>query len=596
MPFSRGDVRQRAPRRARYLIPRDMPRRRELVAGGYLALLLTHVLVAQAAALIAVAFVAVTRLARLRRSWLGFPLAAGAVWVLALGPAQAADLYLTGPRQILGYLGGALGDPGRLADLGQAYGGWPSWLASQVPYALVLGSLEAAFVGWLAWLHTDESRLPGTRPGLVVVVRRLLAKRGLRGGGVVTKDGACLGVNETTGVRVSLSWREVGAGVLCLGAAGAGTSTTCFQVVYAAIRRRRPVIALDLTGSPSLVERFRAACAATDTPLQVFSPGGGQWYEPMRAGDPARRRDLVMSLVEWRGADQHRRGCARYLQDVFAVLDAAPGDPGASVLDEVLHLLDPAALQARASRIPVYHPGRPSLLERTRVSANLVTADPETLGALTAVLQEIHASALGGQLRPSPGPGIDLERTVRDRAVVLFSLDSTAHGRPAARVANLVARDVVGLAGELRRIGVDGDGLVWVDGYPPLGAEIAAELLGRGRKAGLPAMLTAPADSYFPAERLLDLAGVYLIHRMNDPAGAEKASRLAGETAGADDVSASETDPASPADAGKRPVVTPAAIQGLADGRFVLVVKSPKHRVVPEAHTIPATLLSGYPP
>ena len=568
-----------------------MPRRREILAGFYLALLLAHLLLAQAAALVAAVLVAVTRLARFRRSWLVFPLALGGIWVLALGPAHAADLYLTGPRQITGYLAGAVGDPGRLAHLGRGFAGWPSWLAGQLPYALVVGSLEAAIAAWLVWLHTDESKVAEPRAGLVVLTRRFLATRALRGGGVVTKDGACLGVNEATGQRVSLSWREVGSGVLCLGAAGSGTSTTCFQVVYAAIRRRRPVIALDLAGDPSLVERFRTACAATGTPFAMFTPTGPQWYEPMRTGDPARRRDMVMSLVDWRGAaEQYRRGCARYLQDVFAVLDAAPGDPGVSVLEEVVHLLDPAALQARAARIPVYHPGRPSLLDRCRVSANLVSADPQTVAALTSQLEEIHASVAGRRLRPSSGGRIDLERVVRDRAVVLFSLDTTAHGSPAAKVAHLVARDVVGLAGELRRVGVDGDGLVWVDGYPGLDFEVTAELLSRGREAGLPALLTASADSYFPAERLVDLTGVYVIHRVNEPGGAEKASRLAGETLGPDDSAGSEPDAGTPAVAVKRPVVASEAIQALGDGRFVLVVKSPRHRVVPEARTIPAQI------
>ncbi|MQA86109.1 MAG: hypothetical protein GEV03_16130 [Streptosporangiales bacterium] len=605
MAFLRREERQRAPRRARYLIPKDMPRRREIVGGLYLVLLVVHVLFAQVVALVAVALVAVTRAARFRRGWLAFPFAVGVLWVLAAGPAQAAEAYLTGPRQLLGYLGGAL-DPTRLADSGRAFAGWPSWLGRQLPYALVLGSAEAAVALWLSWLHTDAWRIPEPRAGLIALLRRFVTARSVRGGGVVTKDGACLGVNEATGARVALSWREVGGGVLCLGGSGTGMSTTCFQVAYAAIRRRRPVIALDLAGGEALAARLGAACAATGTPFQSFTPAGPGYYEPMRAGDPARRRDLVMSMVDWYGTtDQYRRGCARYLQDVFAVLDAAPGDPGASVLDEVVHLLDPTALQARAARIPVYHPGRSSLLERVRVSANLVTADPETVAALAAQLQEIHASAAGRYLRsapqspasqsPAPQRGaeqIDLERVVRDRAVVLFSLDSTVHGRAATKVADLVARDVVALAAELRRIGVDGDGLVWVDGpHGPgegMGRDVLAELVTRGREAGLPAMLTVSADSSYPAERIVDLAGTYLIHRVNDPGGAERASRLAGETLGVDE--ATEIDAGSSPTFVKRPVVAPEAIQRLEDGRFVLVVKTPKHRVVRDAHTIPAEI------
>ena len=63
--------------------------------------------------------------------------------------------FLAGPRQVLDYLTGAAGHPGRLARLSTAFSGAGHWLPAQLPLALLLAAGEAAAVGWLGrggWL------------------------------------------------------------------------------------------------------------------------------------------------------------------------------------------------------------------------------------------------------------------------------------------------------------------------------------------------------------------------------------------------------------------------------------------------------------
>ena len=43
-----------------------------------------------------------------------------------------------------------------------------------------------------------------------------------------------------------------------------------FQLVHAAVRRRKPVFVLDVTADPALPGRLAAVCAAAGAPLQVF--------------------------------------------------------------------------------------------------------------------------------------------------------------------------------------------------------------------------------------------------------------------------------------------------------------------------------------
>ena len=108
-----------------------------------------------------------------------------------------------------------------------------------------------------------------------------------------------------------------------------------------------------------------------------------------------------------RVADHARRTCGGYLNDLFAVAAAAPGDPGVPVLDDVVHLLSPAALRARVERVPAYHPRRGPLAERVRVSASLLQADPAPAAVLAEQLTGLRASPLGRWLRPDAllGPG-----------------------------------------------------------------------------------------------------------------------------------------------------------------------------------------------
>jgi hypothetical protein len=74
MPASAATVAERAPRRARYLIPGDTPRRGEIAAASAVAVLVAHVLLAQLTIMLAAALYGSARPAGGARC--GWPLAA----------------------------------------------------------------------------------------------------------------------------------------------------------------------------------------------------------------------------------------------------------------------------------------------------------------------------------------------------------------------------------------------------------------------------------------------------------------------------------------------------------------------------------------
>jgi hypothetical protein len=557
---------EQVPRRARYLVPRGLPRRGEIIAACVVLVVLAHVLFAQLTIILAVVFYLITKLTRWRLSWLTVPVVAAVAWTVAVGPRAAATGFADGPAQVARYLGASGQQVRHLLHFTAAFAGMDRWLPRQLPLAIITGAAEAALASWLSWLHTDERNTPPARPGLIAAARRAATVRAIRAGAVVTRDGGCLGVEAGSGTRVGLAWSEAAGGISVCGSAEQDVLTTSFQLVHAAVRRRKPVLALDLTSDPDLPARLAAVCTEAGAPLQVFGPDGGACYEPFRYGNPAWRASLITAMLSWEGPGrQYRRSCVAYLEDVFELLDAAPGDPRVPVLDEVIHLLNPTAMRARMEYVPAAYPRRAALAERTRVSMSLIHAEPATTAQLTRQLRELRTSDFGRWLRPSGrGPSdpaeIDLGRAVTDRGVVLFRLGGTPLPS-AAMLTRLVCEDLLAAGAALSGIGVDGDGLVWLPECGSLPRRAVTDMIARGPRTGLPVL----AVTTFPqvATELAELTNVVVVHRMTDADAAGRLAAVAGAATG-------------PPPGG---------------GEFLLAVKNPP-RLVPRAQPVRARIPS----
>jgi hypothetical protein len=625
MPSAAVAAPQRAPRRARYLIPLGTPRRRELLAALATAGVLAGLLFAPVTLGLAVAFHAIERITRWRPVWLAAPAACGLVWVLAIGPAAALAGFLAAPRAVAGLLTGAATDPARLAHLGTAPTGSVRWFPGQFPIALILAAGVAAVAWWLDWLHTDEWRLPAPRPGLVSLCRRRFTAAFVRSGGVLTRSGACLGVDAGTGRPAAVPWREAERGVLVTGSVRPAVAASGFQLVHAAIRLRKPVIVVDLAADGGLAGSLAAVCAATGAPLQVFGAAGTGYYEPLRDGDPARQAALVMGMLDWeRAPDSARLGCQACLADVFAVAAAAPAGPATAMLDDVAGLLRPGALAARMERVPPYHPRRLSLAGQVVLTADLLAADRPMTRFIAEQLTGLRASPLGRWLGPAPaaepGLAIGVGEVVRTRGVALFSLDRAAHGRAADTIANLVAQDAAGVYARLHRAAIGGDGLAWFGQCETVDPRALAGLVGAG--TGLAAVLTTTAAA--AAGRLADQVSVLVLHRLDDHALAGRLAWLTGQRLVPAEPGTSRPAPAAtgwpepggtPMGAGGGPAIPamspglpgPAAPPGtawspavtgddlcaLGEGEFTLVPGADGGPVVPLAASIPARIPGG---
>jgi hypothetical protein len=412
------------PGRARHLIPTGLPPRGRVMAACAVLILLAHLLLAQLTLGLAVALTVTGRVSRWRLWWLTVPAAAGLVWALAIGPAAAVAGFAAGPAHVLDYLsrGDLLERLGRPAGL---FAGAGSWLPRQLPVALIAAAAEAALIGWLDRLRTDESTARPRRPGVIAAVRTRLAASVIRAGAVVTRDGCALGVAPATGAPVELRWQEVAGGVLVAGAADRDVTVTGLQVVHAALRRRKPLIVIDVSADAAIARALAAACAATGTALR-----------------------------------------------------------------------------------------------QERVDADL-------------------------------GP------VIIERSAVLLRVGSP---ESAARA----CAGITALAAGLRRIGVDGDALIWVTGGEGLTAQAVAALIGDGRACGLAVMVGAASPA--ATAELAGLVAAVLVHRIADPSLATTLAAQAG------------------------PRLSARALLALGPGEFALAVNAPRPRLVALGRSVPARL------
>jgi hypothetical protein len=498
------------PRRARQLIPAGVPRRGELIAACATAILLAHLLLAPLTIALALAFAAVGKATRWRLYWLLAPAVAGLVWMLVIGPGEALAGFAAGPSSVLGHLTGAPAARHVARPLA-AFAGIGGWLPRQFPIALPLAAAEAALLGWLDWLHTDEWAVPPPRPGAVAALRAARAARRIRSGAVLTREGVALGITPSTGAVTGLTWQEISRGVLVAGADAREVTLTCLQLVHAALRRRKPVIVLDDGHDAGIAHALSATCLATGTPLcrdDGSLPSG-------RSAAP-------------RGAHRGVRGVV------------PPGDSSASQLW-----------------------GRE-----------------------------------GSPAAPS-GPDLDLNRVLSERLAVLVPVESPESAARAA--ASLTA-----LGAQLRRIGVDGDALVWVPSAERLPKPVLAALVIDGAAAGLPVL--AGAVSPAAADQLAGLVGALLVHRVTDRDLADRLAARAGTrllpaavaAARAGQSLAASAGQPLPASAGRSleqqapltpcPVIEPMALLSLRPAEFVLVASVPRRRVVARGRLVTARL------
>jgi conjugal transfer pilus assembly protein TraD len=342
-----------------------------------------------------------------------------------------------------------------------------------------------------------------------------------------------LGV-DTRGRLVRLGDDELSAHGLIVGASGAGKTTTLLTILTEQVRRGRPVVAIDLKGSPAFVRELAAAAAAAGRPIKVWTLDGGAHWNPLAHGNATELKDKLIRTEHFT-EPHYMRAAERYVQTVLQVLAAAHADRPPT-LQEVVELMDPARLTA-----VLRHVDRP-LRERIQdYRAGLTSDQLSAIRGLQTRLAILTESHTGPYLAPATSPAadtIDLRGALQGPEVVVFSLNSSRYGQLAAQIGTLAVQDLVTVSGaRLDEPAHDrplAPAMIGIDEFSAINSDLVAALLSRGREAGMPVFVATQelVDLERASAGLRDLVlgvtAVKIFHRQEVPESARTIARIAG--------------------------------------------------------------------
>ena len=364
----------------------------------------------------------------------------------------------------------------------------------------------------------------------VALGRPALARRALRREASTRAETLALGTDQH-GHPVTLQERQLAAHGLIVGASGAGKSTTLLGILGEQIIRGRPVVAIDLKGSPAFARRLQSAAAAAGRPVRIWTPDGPERWNPLAVGNATELKDKLIATERFT-EPHYQRAAERYVQTAIQAMHAAGRNAD---LPSVVALMDPRRLSVMARSL------QPAMADRIQDYLGSLTRDQLSairgFGTRLALLSEGTAGPfLSGAA--ADGAPIDLRRALAGEEVVVFSLNSGRYGQLAAQLGTLAIQDLVSATGHRLQSTAGGPPLqlatVAVDEFSALGSDQVLALLARGREAGVTVLLATQELSDLERagrgfrDQVLGLTALKIAHRQDVPGSARTFAEMAG--------------------------------------------------------------------
>ncbi|MDQ6731151.1 MAG: DUF853 family protein [Actinomycetota bacterium] len=396
----------------------------------------------------------------------------------------------------------------------------PYWT---IPALLILLSVP------LQWSVALLAAVIAVRAG-VALARPALARRAMRRAAATRGETVAIGTDRQ-GHPVTLQERQLAAHGLIVGASGAGKSTTLLGILSEQIVRGRPVVAIDLKGSPAFTGRLQGAAAAAGRPVRIWTPDGPECWNPLAVGNATELKDKLIATERF-SEPHYQRAAERYVQTAIGALHADGRDVD---LLSVVALMDPRRLSVLARGL------QPAMADRVQDYLGSLTRDQLSairgFGTRLALLSESTAGPFLSGAPANPAP-IDLRRALAGEEIVVFSLNSGRYGQLAAQLGTLAVQDLVSATGRRLQGMADGStpalATIAVDEFSALGSDQVLALLARGREAGVSVLLATQELSDLERagrgfrDQVLGLTALKIAHRQDVPGSARTFAEMAG--------------------------------------------------------------------
>ncbi|MGH2867759.1 MAG: type IV secretory system conjugative DNA transfer family protein [Solirubrobacteraceae bacterium] len=333
--------------------------------------------------------------------------------------------------------------------------------------------------------------------------------------------------SDERGRAVWLTPGQLAAHGLIVGASGAGKSTTLLRILGEQIAHGRPVVAIDLKGSPHFARALEAEARAAGRPFALWTPDGPSRWNALAHGNPTELKDKLIATERFT-EPHYQRAAERYVQIALQVLHGTGTEPS---LAGVVALMEPRRLAATVRRL--------GGAEADRVQEYLTGLTSDQISAVRGLgtrLALLSEGTAGPFLMPGPG-GIDLRGSLDGPEVVLFSLNSSRYGQLAAQLGTLAIQDLVSASGHRLEdaAGIEHPlAIVAVDEFSALRSDQLLALLARGRESGISVLLATQELSDLERaargfrDQVLGLTGLKIIHRQDVPSSAQTIAEMTG--------------------------------------------------------------------
>jgi conjugal transfer pilus assembly protein TraD len=396
--------------------------------------------------------------------------------------------------------------------------------------AVVCGALREHWCAEDIKKGQDKGRRARHAIGPLALARNLRDRR-LVGRGLYKADEAYpIGVDQSGAIVCLPLGLTEGRHSLVIGATGSGKTTTLVAAAKAHLDAGCGLVVVDPKGDPSLIDRLRHFADRAQRDFKVFSlTGTSERWNPLTHGTPTERSDKLIAAEEWT-EPHYKRLYQRYLLTVFTAVKARQDTPHLAMVVDLL----------RPERLALYAREIQDAATADRVDrhlSELTDHERRDLAGLRNRVALLTESELGPLLEPSSDPSedIDLLASIRQRAIVVFSLNSSCYPETAKLLGAALFQDLKNAAGLLEvDTGAGHPTAVIVDEFSAFGQDHVVGLFQRARSARLSLMLATQeladlrqVDTSF-ADQVLGNVETIVVHRQNVPDSAELVAQLAG--------------------------------------------------------------------